>query len=205
MPVWIRGEVVGCKAWSSGHWYFSLRDHAAQIRCVVWARDQRGIPAPPDEGMQVVALGQLTVYAARGDHQLSVKAMEAQGHGLRAEQLAPLRRAELIPPLDGVASHQDRGLVRPITGQWHQRPQRGRLRLLVNVIHLVGDENHGLLRCAQHAHDVLVGRGGPDRGIHDEEHRIGEVGLERIDIGEVAIPAQCHPAAGSVAHGHYSR
>ncbi|HEX6058421.1 MAG TPA: exodeoxyribonuclease VII large subunit [Gemmatimonadaceae bacterium] len=82
VPIWVRGEVTDFKAHRNGHWYFCLRDDAAQLRCVVWARDQRRIPAAPDEGMQVTALGQLTVYAARGEMQLTVKAMEAEGDGL---------------------------------------------------------------------------------------------------------------------------
>ena len=82
LPLWVRGEVTDFKAHRNGHWYFSLRDHAAQMRCVVWGRDQRGIPAPPDDGMEITALGQVTVYAARGEMQLSVKAMEAAGDGL---------------------------------------------------------------------------------------------------------------------------
>ena len=82
MPVWIRGEVTDFKSHRNGHWYFCLRDSTAQIRCVVWSRDQIRIPAPPDEGMQVVALGQLSFYAARGDVQLSIKALDAEGDGL---------------------------------------------------------------------------------------------------------------------------
>lgn len=81
-PLWVRGEVSDFKAHRNGHWYFSLRDESAQIRCVVWARDQRGIPASPDDGMQVSALGQLTVYAARGEMQFSIRRMEAVGDGL---------------------------------------------------------------------------------------------------------------------------
>ena len=92
LPLWIRGEVTDFKSHRNGHWYFCLRDETAQIRCVVWARDQRGMPAAPDEGMQVVALGQLTVYAARGDLQVSVKAMDAQGDGLRRKQLAQIHQ-----------------------------------------------------------------------------------------------------------------
>jgi exodeoxyribonuclease VII large subunit len=82
LPVWVRGEITDFKAHRNGHWYFCLRDDAAQLRCVVWSRDQRGIPAPPDEGMQVVALGQLTFYAARGDVQLTVRQLDAEGDGL---------------------------------------------------------------------------------------------------------------------------
>ena len=82
MPVWVRGEVTDFKSHRNGHWYFCLRDATAQLRCVIWARDQRGIPAPPDEGMQVVALGQLSFYTTRGEVQLSIKALDAEGDGL---------------------------------------------------------------------------------------------------------------------------
>jgi exodeoxyribonuclease VII large subunit len=81
-PLWVRGEVSDFKAHRNGHWYFCLRDEQAQIRCVVWSREARRLPAPPDDGMQIVALGQLTVYPARGDMQLTVLALEAQGDGL---------------------------------------------------------------------------------------------------------------------------
>ncbi len=65
-PLWVRGEISDFKRHRNGHWYFCLRDASAQIKCVVWSRDQRGLPAPPDDGMQVVLYGQMTVYAARG-------------------------------------------------------------------------------------------------------------------------------------------
>ncbi|HEX3157524.1 MAG TPA: exodeoxyribonuclease VII large subunit, partial [Gemmatimonadaceae bacterium] len=93
LPLWVRGEVSDFKSHRNGHWYFTLRDQTAQIRCVVWARDQRRMPAPPDEGMQVTALAQVTVYAARGDLQLSVKAMEAAGDGLRRKALLATQAA----------------------------------------------------------------------------------------------------------------
>ena len=93
MPIWVRGEVSDFKAHRNGHWYFSLRDHAAQIRCVVWARDTRRLPAPPDDGMHVVALGQLGVYTARTEVQFTVRAMDAQGDGLRRKALERTRAA----------------------------------------------------------------------------------------------------------------
>ena len=82
MPVWVRGEITDFKSHRNGHWYFCLRDQGAQLRCVVWARDQRGIPAPPDDGMQVVVLGLLAFYSARGEVQLTIKAIDAEGDGL---------------------------------------------------------------------------------------------------------------------------
>lgn len=81
-PLWVRGEVSDFKSHRNGHWYFSLRDESAQMRCVVWSRDQRGIPAAPDEGMLVSALGQLSVYPARGEMQFMIRRMEAAGDGL---------------------------------------------------------------------------------------------------------------------------
>ncbi|MDQ2930448.1 MAG: exodeoxyribonuclease VII large subunit, partial [Gemmatimonadota bacterium] len=80
--LWIRGEICNFKSHGNGHWYFSLRGAAAQIKCVLWARDQRGIPAMPEDGMQVVALAQLTVYPARGDLQCTITALDAVGDGL---------------------------------------------------------------------------------------------------------------------------
>jgi exodeoxyribonuclease VII large subunit len=81
-PVWIKGEVGNFTAHRNGHWYFSLRDATAQLSCVVWSRDVKRIPAPPDEGMQVMAHGQLSVYAARGQMQFMVRSLEAEGEGL---------------------------------------------------------------------------------------------------------------------------
>jgi exodeoxyribonuclease VII large subunit len=94
IPLWVRGEISDFKSHRNGHWYFCLRDSVAQIRCVVWKRDQRGIPAAPDDGMQVAAFGRLTVYAQRGEMQYSVTKLEAEGDGLRRKALE-ITRARL--------------------------------------------------------------------------------------------------------------
>ena len=99
-PVWVRGEVTDFKRHRNGHWYFCLRDAGAQVRCVVWASDQRIIPAAPDDGMQVVVFGQMTVYPARTDLQLRVRRIEALGDGLWRKAmeltLAKLRQEGLL-------------------------------------------------------------------------------------------------------------
>lgn len=92
IPLWVRGEITDFKSHRNGHWYFCLRDRSSQLRCVVWSSDQRGIPALPDEGMQVAALGQLGVYAARGEMQFTVRRMEADGDGLWRKALELTRR-----------------------------------------------------------------------------------------------------------------
>jgi exodeoxyribonuclease VII large subunit len=91
IPLWVRGEVSDFKSHRNGHWYFSLRDRSSQLRCVVWSRDQVGIPAAPDDGMQVAALGQLGVYASRGEMQFTVRRLVADGDGLWRKALEQSR------------------------------------------------------------------------------------------------------------------
>ncbi len=102
VPLWIRGEVTDFKAHRNGHWYFCLRDEAAQVRCVVWNSQQDRIPAPPDEGMQVLAFGRLTVYPSRGDMRFVVSRLAAEGDGLWRKALdlaiARLQRDGLLAP-----------------------------------------------------------------------------------------------------------
>jgi exodeoxyribonuclease VII large subunit len=91
VPLWVRGEVSDFKWHRNGHWYFCLRDRTSQLRCVVWSRDQLGIPAAPDDGMQVAALGQLGVYATRGEMQFTIRRIEADGDGLWRKALERTR------------------------------------------------------------------------------------------------------------------
>ena len=60
-PLWVRGEIAGFKAWRSGHWYFSLRDKSAQLRCVMFAKQNFMLPAPSD-GMQVFVFARPSMY-----------------------------------------------------------------------------------------------------------------------------------------------
>lgn len=80
--LWVRGEVSGFKAYPSGHWYFTLKDAEAQIPSVVWKGSTFKIREKPEEGLQVRAYGQLTVWPASGKMQFVVTAMEADGEGL---------------------------------------------------------------------------------------------------------------------------
>jgi exodeoxyribonuclease VII large subunit len=71
-PLWVRGEVSGLKRWQSGHWYFALRDSTAQLRCVMFAKDNRRLPTAPADGMQVFAFGRPTVWEDKGEFRLTV-------------------------------------------------------------------------------------------------------------------------------------
>jgi exodeoxyribonuclease VII large subunit len=74
-PLWIRGEVVACKAWPSGHWYFNLRDAASQVRCCLWKRDVVRGAKPPADGTEVFVLARPGMYEAKGEFQLNVLRM----------------------------------------------------------------------------------------------------------------------------------
>lgn len=81
-PLWVAGEAAGWTRARSGHCYFTLRDASAQLRCVMWRDEARRLPTTPAEGMQVRALGRLTLYEGRGEFQLTVSDLDACGDGL---------------------------------------------------------------------------------------------------------------------------
>lgn len=73
--LWVRGEVTACKAWSSGHWYFTLRDPGAQLRCCMWRTYAQRAGRPPADGTSVYVLGRPTLFEAKGDFQFLVQRM----------------------------------------------------------------------------------------------------------------------------------
>jgi exodeoxyribonuclease VII large subunit len=91
--VWIEGEVSNFRHQASGHQYFTLKDAAAQLSCVLFARGGawRKTVALQD-GMLVQARGKLTVYEARGQYQLTVNLVQAAGAGLLQAKFEALKR-----------------------------------------------------------------------------------------------------------------
>jgi len=77
--LWVAGEVTNWTRSRSGHCYFTLKDDKAQLRCVLFRLDAERLPVDPEEGMQVRVFGSLTLYEARGDCQLVVTQLEAEG------------------------------------------------------------------------------------------------------------------------------
>ncbi|HUG00898.1 MAG TPA: exodeoxyribonuclease VII large subunit [Longimicrobiales bacterium] len=77
--LWIGGEVTNWRRAQSGHCYFTLRDSAALLPCVMFSTQASRLPAEPEDGMEVRALGALTLYEARGSYQLRVEVLEAAG------------------------------------------------------------------------------------------------------------------------------
>lgn len=84
--VWVEGEISNFRPAESGHLYFTLKDGDAQLRIVMFRSQARLLRFRPDNGMQIVARGRVTVYDARGELQLSAEFLEPVGAG--ALQLA---------------------------------------------------------------------------------------------------------------------
>ncbi len=98
--VWVRGEVSGFKAYKSGHWYFTLRDAQAQVRCVMWRTDNERLPGPPEEGTEVFIEARPTVWEERGEFRLTVtELLPTAAGGLWQLQL---ERARIALEQDGL-------------------------------------------------------------------------------------------------------
>jgi exodeoxyribonuclease VII large subunit len=82
----VQGEISNCRPAASGHIYFTLKDEKAQIRCVFFKNQQRGMKFRPEDGLKVTVRGSISVYEARGEYQIYVESMEPLGRG--ALQLA---------------------------------------------------------------------------------------------------------------------
>jgi len=92
--IWVLGEISNLSRPSSGHLYFSLKDESAQVRCALFRFSRQHVTFSPENGQQVLALAQVSLYEARGDFQLIIKEMQLAGDG--ALQLAfEKRKAKL--------------------------------------------------------------------------------------------------------------
>ena len=109
--VWVEGEISNFRRAPSGHLYFTLKDAAAQMRCVCFKQHARYWKFQPEDGLQVLARGRVSVYEPRGEYQLYVELLEPQGVGalqlafeqlkqrLAAEGLFDLSRKRPLPKL----------------------------------------------------------------------------------------------------------
>jgi exodeoxyribonuclease VII large subunit len=79
--VWVSGEISNFIRHRSGHLYFSLKDERAEIRCVMFRGHNQFLNFEPDNGMQVLLQGRLSVYEPRGQYQLLAQRMEPAGIG----------------------------------------------------------------------------------------------------------------------------
>jgi exodeoxyribonuclease VII large subunit len=88
----VEGEMSNCRAWSSGHFYFTLKDERCQVRAVMFRTAARTLRFRPEEGMRVVARGRLAVYDVKGEYQLVCDTLTPDGLGARHAAFEALKR-----------------------------------------------------------------------------------------------------------------
>src|SRR6476661_2190165 len=135
---WVEGEISNFKAHDSGHMYFSLKDQNAQIRVVMFRSQARLLRFRPENGMQVVLRGRVTIYEDRGELQISAEYLEPKGAGalqiafeqlkakLEAEGLFDSARKKLIPTLPrriGIVTSPQAAALRDILNILERRHQ----------------------------------------------------------------------------------
>lgn len=89
--VWIGGEVSNFVEASSGHWYFSLKDSSAQIRCTMFKGYNTFSSISPKNGDQIEAFGAVSLYEARGDYQINIEQIREKGTGNLFEKFLQLK------------------------------------------------------------------------------------------------------------------
>jgi len=90
--VWVEGEILNFRRSVQGHLYFTLKDKTGQLGCVVFRSRAADVKIPLRDGVQVRAMGRLTVYEQGGRMQLSILRLEGAGEGALLLQLEELKR-----------------------------------------------------------------------------------------------------------------
>ncbi len=89
--IWIEGELTNLAQPASGHWYFSLKDRDAQVRCAMFRQRNVHVGFTPSAGQQVLARARVSLYEPRGDYQLIVEHLEEAGVGALKREFERLK------------------------------------------------------------------------------------------------------------------
>ncbi len=150
--IWVEGEVSNFKRHSSGHWYFTLKDEQAQIRCAAFRNHNLYIRFRPEDGLKVRARGSISVYEPRGDYQLVVTSLEPVGKGalqLAYEQLkeqlwteglfdpAHKRPLPFLPKCIGIITSPTGAVIRDILQILRRR--NSMVNVLIYPVHVQGE------------------------------------------------------------------
>jgi exodeoxyribonuclease VII large subunit len=174
------GEISNFRAHSSGHFYFTLKDAQAQIGAVMFRGSNRLLKFAPEDGLEVMVQGRVSVYEVRGNYQIIVESMEPKGLGalqLAFEQLrnklekeglfAPERKRPLpfLPKTVGIVTSPTGAAIRDIMHVLRRRHPR--IHILFSAAVVQGDEAApDIVRAIQRQNEwgeaevLIVGRGG---------------------------------------------
>ncbi len=212
--VLVEGELSNVKGAASGHWYFNLKDSAAQVRCVMFRSAAASLRFRLEDGLQVVLRGRLSVYEQRGEYQIQVLLVEPQGTGalqlafeqlkrkLEAEGLFALARKRPLPYLPrgiGIVTSPRGAAIRDMLHVLERR--FAGMRVLIYPTPVQGAQAAGeiaagiaalnRLAAAQKLDVLIVGRGG---GSVEDLWAFNEEVVAR------AIAASALPVISAVGH-----
>lgn len=178
--VHVDGEISNLRRHSSGHWYFTLKDETAALRCACFRMQNRLIRFAPEDGLIVSARGRLSVYEARGEYQLVVEYLEPVGLGtlqLAFEQLKNRLAAEglfdqkrkrplpLLPRCIGIVTSPTGAAVRDIVRVIQRRNEA--VTVLIAPARVQGEgaafeiaQAIRILSAREEVDVIIVGRGG---------------------------------------------
>ena len=97
--VWLEGEISNLARPASGHWYFSLKDESAQVRCAMFRNRSMLVRFPVKDGARVIARGRVSLYEARGEFQVVIDHLEEAGEGALRRRFEELKRKLLAEGL----------------------------------------------------------------------------------------------------------
>ncbi|GAD78441.1 exodeoxyribonuclease VII large subunit [Vibrio ezurae] len=89
--VWLIGEISNFSSPVSGHWYLTLKDSRAQVKCAMFRGNNRRVTFRPENGKQVLVKARLSLYEPRGDYQLIIESMQPEGDGRLQQQFDQLK------------------------------------------------------------------------------------------------------------------
>ncbi|HVF89702.1 MAG TPA: exodeoxyribonuclease VII large subunit [Blastocatellia bacterium] len=180
LEVWVEGEVSNFRRHSSGHWYFTLKDEGAMLRCASFRMQNRLIRFTPEDGLTVRAHGRISLYETRGEYQLLVEFLEPVGVGalqlafeqmksrLASEGLFDIERKRALPLLPrcvGVVTSPTGAALRDILRVIKRRNES--VSVLIAPARVQGEgagleiaEAIELLNRREEVDVIIVGRGG---------------------------------------------
>jgi exodeoxyribonuclease VII large subunit len=202
--IWVEGEISNFRAHDSGHLYFTLKDQNSQIRAVMFRSQARLLRFRPEDGMQVVLRGRVTVFEGRGELQLSAEYLEPKGAGalqiafeqlkakLESEGLFDASRKKAIPVLPrciGIVTSPQAAALRDILNILRRRHRSA--SILVYPAQVQGesaaaDVSNGVkyFNRVKSVDVIIVARGG---GSAEDLAAFNHEGLARVIAGS-SIP-----------------
>ena len=198
--IWVEGEISNFRAHDSGHLYFTLKDQNSQIRAVMFRSQARLLRFRPEDGMQVVLRGRVTVFEGRGELQLSAEYLEPKGAGalqiafeqlkakLESEGLFDASRKKPIPALPrciGIVTSPQAAALRDILNILRRRHHSASILIYPAQVQgesAAADVSNGVkyFNRVKNVDVIIVARGG---GSAEDLAAFNHEGLARVIAG----------------------